>query len=111
MFALLLALVVWELQYKTSRILAEQDNTLYGTSLVPAKIYSDTEDGLTSKITAAVSASISPLRIASPPHSFLAAGHDRGAEWCEIFRPFASIDIPQEHPDLTGFCIRPPPLS
>jgi hypothetical protein len=105
--ALLVALIAWGLQYKTSLILADQDDSLCRTLLLPAKILIDTEDSLPTKI--AVSSSASSAVRSIPNLHFLVALSSGDSE------PGGRLLLPASQPDAPGhyfsrrFFIRPPP--
>jgi hypothetical protein len=108
---LLLALIGWGLQYKTSLILAEQDHTLYSSEILPAKILSDREECLSSKTAAAASPSMAPERI--PAHCpVLARGRDREIAQCQTSLLMASPIVLHVRANSSAtYFIRPPPLS
>jgi hypothetical protein len=105
--ALLVALIAWGLQYKTSLIRADQDDSLCRTLLLPVKILIDTEDSLPTKI--AISSSASSVVRSPVSHLFLAVGCGTDAEPDETCLLLGLQHVAPE-PHFSGeFFARPPP--
>lgn len=103
---LLLALIGWGLQYKTS--LYQRDHR-HSTSVPPAKLLSEAERSSASKGVISSPVLTSPVGIASP--HVPAAGYDRWSVRGERYFLFISQDAPLAHRLCTRFFLHPPPFS
>jgi hypothetical protein len=109
MLALVLALVCWGVQYKTSLIFRDQGKTLYSSSRLPAKIFSESEKCFSATIAAASHDPITAVRAGSYYFLAVTPGSEAAPRESEI--ALSSLYIFPEYRRSSRSFIRPPPLS
>lgn len=102
---LLLAVVGWGLQYKTS--LYPQANHRHAAAVIPAKLLNDGETSLTWNDAIPSTGSVLPIGLASP--DAIATGYHREPERSEGHLCLVSQKVPREQRPDARFFLRGPP--